>query len=1592
MTDRAATRERYSFGNLKQILEMPDLIAIQSKSFSKFLNEGLAQAFRDISPITDYSGMLQLELELELEDEDLLPPPKFTVEECKEKDMTYSSPVFARARFLNGHTGEIKEQVVFMGDFPKMTDYGTFIINGTERVVVSQLVRSPGVIFQPGERYRLRNFAKHQLVTGTIHPYRGEWVEFDVEQRPHKEVTAGVRVARKRRLPLFTLLRALGYGEEKHPNFLRDFVDHFDFLEEQWDKQAHIGPTQTEALIEIYKRVRPGEPATAETARSYFERAFFTPRRYDLSRVGRHKLNRKLKAELEFLNETFGLGLREADPDDPDTTHPELSLPHPEQSHLSPCEMLATASYMLNLAKGEPGYRLDDQDHFANRRIRSVGELIQNQVRIGLTRMERVVRDRMTTQELEAMTPQTLINIRSVVTALKEFFGSSQLSQFMDQTNPLAGLIHRRRISALGPGGLSRERAGFEVRDVHFSHYGRMCPIETPEGPNIGLIGALASFARINDHGFIESPYRIVEGGKATDQVVYLAADDEEEYVIAQANTPIDDQGNFEHERVLARLSPQATSLQDLRLQLERDVFFGATTEITFVSPTEVQMMDISPQQIVSVATALIPFLEHNDANRALMGANMQRQAVPLIRSEAPYVGTGVEGRTARDAGDVVTAAGRGVVSSLSAGHIEVGYGDIKELEELEAKKRGLDEQIDQKKRAVKRDTEKLEELSEQIRQAEQAVEDAKTDEETLLRQKRYCLGYYDAEEDEKKKIGRTAEIIGLDKTFAAIDFEGTNDWVYELGVAVFVDGELEDSYSTLIRPLNAYEDDFDKWLEKRKQRFGTVDKRELPNFRKAWGDVSEILDKHEILDEHIVVAHNASGADIPVLGKTVESANLNPRSFVARIPLLRKFSRRHEYSPRSFHYACTLAVAKSVLPKSVLPIPESDEYHYGLRNLCDYLKIEFDRPHEALEDAKATGKVWLKLAEYAKGEHHAALLSQYGYRLGYYDSQDDKGKIFSKVKRGYDEVTEEEIRGIEKSLEELEAKKRDLNERISQANQAVKRGTKKLEELDGQIRDLGYVGYVEVLLRKFERSNQDTCVNQKPLVRLGDEVEKGDILADGPSTDHGELALGKNLMVAFMPWEGYNFEDAIVLSERLVRDDVLTSVHIHEYEIDARDTKLGVEEITRDIPNLSEDILADLDRRGIVRIGAEVEPGDVLVGKVTPKGETELSGEERLLRAIFGDKARDVRDNSLKVPHGEGGKVVDVKVFDRDDNHELPPGVNQLVRVYVAQIRKISVGDKLAGRHGNKGVISRILPMEDMPFTADGTPVDIILNPLGVPSRMNVGQVLEAHLGYCARWGWKIDGEQVGDEPVRDTERKTRPSSPPSCFVATPVFDGAVWDEKTKSPDNPTIVDILANINPESADGQRLIGVDGKQTLYNGRTGEPYDTPITTGYVYVLKLAHLVDDKIHARSTGPYSMIHQQPLGGKAQFGGQRFGEMEVWALEAYGAAYCLQELLTLKSDDVAGRARVYEAIVKGKNVPEPGIPESFRVLIKEMQSLCLNVEVLSSNGMEMQLHELDEDSLSNLADLGISLHRPERGSDKEDKTREAMLVGTSR
>ncbi|NCV96824.1 MAG: DNA-directed RNA polymerase subunit beta, partial [Acidimicrobiia bacterium] len=977
---------------------MPDLLAVQKDSFEWFMRDGLRDVFIDLSPIKTNDNSLQLELEFDPDDRELTPGPKFTEAECREKHHTYAVSRFVKARFSNRETGEIKEQVVYIGEFPKMTERGTFLVNGIEKVIVSQLVRSPGVIFEAGERYRLRNLSKHQLVKGTVHPQRGEWLEFDVEHKPGKNPTAGARIARKRRLSIFLILRALGYDEQNAPGFLERFVKHFDFLEEQWLREKNLAPSRDEALVEIMRKTRPSEPATVDSARINFESSFFESRRYDTSRVGRYKLNRKIGPEVRKLSQLFGL------PEGNELG--QIDIPREGQNVLSRCEVLATITYLLHLVKQEPGYRLDDQDHFANRRVRPVGELIQNQVRIGLSRMDRVVRERMSSQDHDGISPLTLINVRPLVGAIKEFFNSSQLSQFMDQTNALSGLTHRRRLSALGPGGLSRERAGFEVRDVHFSHYGRMCPIETPEGPNIGLQGALATFAKINPFGFIETPYRRVKDGRVTDEVRYMAADEEEEYVIAEANTAINKDGSFVDDKVLVRRSPQAATLEDLKKMLEAESFFGSTTDLALVDPKQVDFIDVSPRQIVSVATSLIPFLEHDDANRALMGANMQRQAVPLVRAEAPFVGTGVEARAARDGADLVLAKGDGVVESVSGDHIVVRYDD---------------------------------------------------------------------------------------------------------------------------------------------------------------------------------------------------------------------------------------------LPKK-----------------------EHDHP-----------------------------------------------------------------------------------------------------------------------LVKFRRSNQDTTINQIPRVREGQKVKKGDLLADGPSTDHAELALGKNLLVALMPWEGYNYEDAIIISERLVKEDVLTSIHIKEHDVDSRDTKLGPEEITRDIPNLSEDIVADLDDRGIIRIGAEVAPGDVLVGKVSPKGETELTPEERLLRAIFGEKAREVRNTSLNVPHGETGKVINIDVLQREkddgsDGDELPPGVNELVRVYVAQKRKISVGDKLAGRHGNKGVISKILPVEDMPYLDDGTPVDIILNPLGVPSRMNIGQVLEAHLGYGARWGW-VDaksGKTVGEAPKRGTESKTRTVTTPSVYVATPVFDGAHWDE----------------------------------------------------------------------------------------------------------------------------------------------------------------------------------------------------------------------
>ncbi len=1137
---------RVSFAKIREPLEVPNLLSLQLESIDWLLGNdawrarladaekshrgevpkqsGLEEIFEEISPIEDFQGSMSLSFR-----EHRFEPPKYTIAECKERDITYAAPLFLTAEFTNNITGEIKSQTVFMGDFPLMTPRGTFVINGTERVVVSQLVRSPGVYFER----TIEKTSDKDIFTTKIIPSRGAWLEFEVD----KKDMVGVRIDRKRKQSVTVFLKALGWSSAQ---ILEQFGE-FESIKLTLEKDNV--ETQDEALLDIYRKLRPGEPPTKEAAQNLIENLYFNPKRYDLAKVGRFKVNKKLGLELDL-----------------------------NRGLLTIEDIVGTIKYLVALHRGdalmeygkEVRVETDDIDHFGNRRLRTVGELIQNQVRTGLSRMERVVRERMTTQDVEAITPQTLINIRPVVASIKEFFGTSQLSQFMDQTNPLSGMTHKRRLSALGPGGLSRERAGFEVRDVHPSHYGRMCPIETPEGPNIGLIGSLATYARVTPFGFIETPYRKVVDGKVTDRIDYLTADEEDEHIIAQANAPLTDDNHFVEPRVLVR---------------------RRGGEVENIQASEVDYMDVSPRQMVSVATAMIPFLEHDDANRALMGANMMRQAVPLVRAEAPLVGTGMEFRAAVDAGDVLLARKSGVVTEVNSDQVEV-----------------------------------------------------------------------------------------------------KND-----------DGSTETYF-----------------------------------------------------------------------------------------------------------------------------------------------------------------------------------------------------------------------------------------------------------------------------VEKFVRSNQGTSRNQKVVVSVGEKIETGAVVADGASTEMGEMALGKNLLVAFMSWEGHNYEDAIILSQRLVQDDVLTSIHIEEYEVDARDTKLGAEEITRDIPNVSEEVLADLDERGIIRVGADVVPGDILVGKVTPKGETELTPEERLLRAIFGEKAREVRDTSLKVPHGESGKIIGVSIQDSSDGFELAAGVNQVVRVYVAQKRKIQDGDKLAGRHGNKGVISKILPVEDMPFLEDGTPVDVVLNPLGVPGRMNVGQVLETHLGWVAKSGWKLEGNEPWQQSLRDNGFADAPAN---TKVATPVFDGTKEEE---------LSGLLGSTLPNK-DGMRLIGADGKANLFDGRTGEPYKQPISVGYMYILKLHHLVDDKIHARSTGPYSMITQQPLGGKAQFGGQRFGEMEVWALEAYGAAYTLQELLTIKSDDVLGRVKVYEAIVKGENIPEPGIPESFKVLVKEMQSLCLNVEVLSSEGVAIEMRDTDEEVFRTAEELGINLSRVEPSSVEE-------------
>ena len=1113
-TPTSRYRERRSFAKIPSVMDVPNLIAVQTENFDWFMNEGLDQAFASISPIENNTK----DMVVEFGEHHFGEPPK-TVDQCKEKDVSYQAPLYVQIRFINKETGEIKEQEVFMGDFPLMTPRGTFIINGTERVVVSQLVRSPGVYFST----EVDKTSPKTIYNAKIIPSRGAWLEFETDKRD----VLHVRIDRRRKQPATLLVRALGLAETNEE--IIELLGSSEMVLRTLDRDP--ANTRDDAMLELYKRFRPGEPPTLDSARTLLDGLFFNPQRYDLAAVGRYKINKKLQLD-----------------------------PENDASTLTVEDIVKSMKYIIALHDGQEGFTTDDIDHFGNRRIRTVGELIQNQFRIGLTRMERVVRERMSMQEPDAITPQSLVNIRPITAAIKEFFGSSQLSQFMDQSNPAAGITHKRRLSALGPGGLSRERAGFEVRDVHNSHYGRMCPIETPEGPNIGLIGSLATYARVNRYGFIETPYRRVVDGKVTDEVEYLTADEEENYVIAQANEEFD-----QKTRVFGHTDENGKFVKSERILCRTKDASGMFGEPDEVAPENVQYMDVSPRQMTSVATSLIPFLEHDDANRALMGSNMQRQAVPLLKPHAPYVGTGIEHRLAVDSGEMLVAQNPGVVD--------------------------------------------------------------------------------------------------------------------------YVDGET------------------------------------------------------------IIILNN-----------------------------------------------------------------------------------------------------------------------------------------------------------------------------------------------DGE--------YDEYLVPKFKRSNQSGCINHRPIVRKGDEIQAGDVLADGPSCDGGELALGQNLLIAYMPWEGYNYEDAIIVSERVVSEDLLTSIHISEYEIDARDTKLGPEDITREIPNISEDMISDLDSDGIIRIGAEVGPGDVLVGKVTPKGETELTAEERLLRAIFGEKAREVRDTSLKVPHGSGGRVIGISRFSREKGDELAPGVNEVVRVFIAQKRKVQPGDKLSGRHGNKGVISRVLPVEDMPYMADGTPIDVILNPLGVPSRMNVGQLLENHLGWAAMWGWS--DEEKTDEAVDGP-----------FFVSTPVFDGANEDE---------IQDAIvkANRNLVNRNHKKYgdlardefvpqVTPEGKTWLYDGRTGEKFREPITVGTTYMLKLGHMVDDKIHARSTGPYSLITQQPLGGKAQFGGQRFGEMEVWALYAYGASNVLQEILTVKSDDTSGRVKSYEAIVKGENIPSAEVPESFKVLIKEMRSLCLNVEL---EGHDMKPIDVSEDA----------------------------------
>lgn len=1163
-TPAALYRERKNFAKIPEVMDVPNLISIQTGSFDWLMTDGLAEAFCDISPIENPGKNLVAEFGAhEFGD------PKNSEEECKKKDISYQASLIVEVKFTNKDTGEIKEQLVFMGDFPLMTKRGTFIINGTERIVVSQLVRSPGVYFGSDQD----KTSDKTLYNCKVIPSRGAWLEFETDRRDF----LSVKVDRKRKQPATLLLKALGIA--RNNDEVIELLGDSELVRRTLEKDGT--DNREDALVEIYKRLRPGEPANVDSAATLLEGLFFNPQRYDLARVGRYKIDKKLGLTYTAGDEGYSCVVTE-----------DIGKPQEQGTHnysetgpsiLTRDDIVQTLRYMVELANGNPNCQLDDIDHFGNRRIKTVGELIQNQFRIGLSRMERVVRERMSTMEVEEITPTSLINIRPIVAAIKEFFGSSQLSQFMDQTNPATGITHKRRLSALGPGGLSRERAGFDVRDVHPSHYGRMCPIETPEGPNIGLIGSLASYARVNSYGFIEAPYRRVVEGKVTDEIDYLTADEEENFVIAQANDVFDQDTREYGER-----DENGTFVKATRVLCRTRGTNGEFGEPDEVAPERVQYMDVSPRQMVSVATALIPFLEHDDANRALMGSNMQRQAVPLLRPQAPLVGTGMEHRCAVDSGEIVLAEEAGIVEYVQTNRVTV------------RDKNGL-----------------------------------------------------------------------------------------------------------------------------------------------------------------------------------------------------------HDYK-----------------------------------------------------------------------------------------------------------------------------------------------------------------------LPKFQRSNQSGCLNHKPLVRVGQKVEAGEVLADGPATSMGELSLGQNLLVAYMPWEGFNYEDAIILSERVVTDDLLTSIHISEYEVDARDTKLGPEEITREIPNISDDMLGNLDADGIIRTGAEVFPGDILVGKVTPKGETELTAEERLLRAIFGEKARDVRDTSLKVPHGSGGRIIDIQTFSREAGDELSPGVNELVRVYVAQKRKIQQGDKLAGRHGNKGVISIILPIEDMPYLSDGTPIDIILNPLGVPSRMNVGQLLETHLGWAAQLGWS------------DDENATV-SVPGPVHVATPVFDGASEEEISNAIER-------ANKNSSLRTHENLgelardefipqLSREGKTWLYDGRTGEKFREPVTVGQNYILKLSHLVDDKIHARSTGPYSLITQQPLGGKSQFGGQRFGEMEVWALYAYGASAVLEEIMTIKSDDTSGRVKAYEHIVKGENIPSPEVPESFKVLVKEMKSLCLDVELVGGQRDETLEGGFEFEETKSLSSALDNMLLGDAGSDED-------------